>query len=422
MLRDGSVAHVRPITPDDADGLRRFHAGQSDESIYLRFFAPMRELSDRDVYRFTHVDYVDRVALVATVRGEIIGIGRYDRIDADSRRGRLQHLRPLPGQGHRLGPARAPRRHRAGARRRAVHRRGAPAEPQDAHRSSRRRATRSPPLRGRRRRGVLRHPADRAVRRRSELSREHRAESRQHAHGPASPSSSPSSARAAARSPSAATCCANILAAGLPRASSTRSTARPMRDPGPARPTPSVPDVPEPVDLAVVAVPADEVLDVVDDCARGRRQGAARRLGRLRRGGRGRGAELQEELRRRGARRRACASSAPNSFGVINNDPAVRLNASLAPELPPPGRLGPLRAERRPRASPCSPRPPAAASASPSSPRPATASTSPATTSCSTGSTTRTPTRSASTSSRWATRASSPASPGGSPRPSRSSS
>ena len=28
------------------------------------------------------------------------------------RRGRLQHLGPLPGQGHRLGPARAPRRHR----------------------------------------------------------------------------------------------------------------------------------------------------------------------------------------------------------------------------------------------------------------------------------------------------------------------
>ena len=30
----------------------------------------------------------------------------------------------------------------------------------------------------------------------------------------------------------------------------------------------------------------------------------------------------------------------PNSFGIINNDPAVRLNASLAPTLPPHGRLG----------------------------------------------------------------------------------
>ena len=42
VLRDGSVAHVRPITPADADRVRRFHAGQSDESIYMRFFATPR--------------------------------------------------------------------------------------------------------------------------------------------------------------------------------------------------------------------------------------------------------------------------------------------------------------------------------------------------------------------------------------------
>ena len=84
VLRDGSVAHLRPITPSDVDAVHRFHAGQSAESIYMRFFAPLRQLSDRDVTRFTNVDYHDRVALVATVRGEIIGIGRYDRITPTS--------------------------------------------------------------------------------------------------------------------------------------------------------------------------------------------------------------------------------------------------------------------------------------------------------------------------------------------------
>src|SRR5215217_5131145 len=84
VLRDGTVAHVRPITPDDAEGIRQFHSRQSAESIYLRFFAPLRELSDRDIHRFTHVDHHDRVALVATLAGEIIGIGRYDRIDPGS--------------------------------------------------------------------------------------------------------------------------------------------------------------------------------------------------------------------------------------------------------------------------------------------------------------------------------------------------
>ena len=50
----------------------------------MRFFAPLRQLSDRDVTRFTNVDYVDRVALVATVRDEIVGIGRYDRVNRRS--------------------------------------------------------------------------------------------------------------------------------------------------------------------------------------------------------------------------------------------------------------------------------------------------------------------------------------------------
>ncbi|MGL5859781.1 MAG: GNAT family N-acetyltransferase, partial [Phycicoccus sp.] len=84
VLSDGTVTHLRPIRPDDADALRRFHAAQSEESVYLRFFAPLRVLSDRDVHRFTHVDYVDRVALVATTRDGIIGIGRYDRVDPRS--------------------------------------------------------------------------------------------------------------------------------------------------------------------------------------------------------------------------------------------------------------------------------------------------------------------------------------------------
>src|SRR3954465_12834469 len=73
VLRDGTVAHVRPITPDDAEGIRHFHSRPSPEAIYLRFFAPLRERSERDVHRFTHVDHHDRVALVATLDGDIIG-------------------------------------------------------------------------------------------------------------------------------------------------------------------------------------------------------------------------------------------------------------------------------------------------------------------------------------------------------------
>ncbi|WP_454044076.1 bifunctional acetate--CoA ligase family protein/GNAT family N-acetyltransferase [Cellulosimicrobium sp. Marseille-Q8652] len=94
VLRDGTTTHVRPIRPDDADALQRFHVSQSERSTYLRFFAPMQRLSDRDLDRFTRVDHSDRVALVAVrprngvpddgPAGEqdIIGVARFDRTTA----------------------------------------------------------------------------------------------------------------------------------------------------------------------------------------------------------------------------------------------------------------------------------------------------------------------------------------------------
>ncbi|MBM7819720.1 acyl-CoA synthetase (NDP forming)/GNAT superfamily N-acetyltransferase [Cellulosimicrobium cellulans] len=95
VLRDGTTTHVRPIRPEDADALQRFHVGQSERSTYLRFFAPMERLSERDLERFTRVDHVDRVALVAVrprddadpaaeetaddAGEDIIGVARFDR-------------------------------------------------------------------------------------------------------------------------------------------------------------------------------------------------------------------------------------------------------------------------------------------------------------------------------------------------------
>jgi len=81
VLRDGGTAHLRPIHPSDADSVQAFHVGQSQKSIYMRFFAFKSKLSAKELKRFTEVDYKDRVALVITIGGEIMGIGRYDRLD-----------------------------------------------------------------------------------------------------------------------------------------------------------------------------------------------------------------------------------------------------------------------------------------------------------------------------------------------------
>lgn len=83
VLSDGGLARLRPIKPTDAEMLVDFYARVSDESKYLRFFAPYPRLSDRDVVRFTTVDYVDRVAFILTVGERMIGVGRYERLEDD---------------------------------------------------------------------------------------------------------------------------------------------------------------------------------------------------------------------------------------------------------------------------------------------------------------------------------------------------
>ena len=82
-LPDGTTIHVRPIRPDDTDRLRAFHTQLSADTIIMRFFHFMPELPQTMAEHFTHVDYVNRMALVATQLGEsgerFLGVVRYDR-------------------------------------------------------------------------------------------------------------------------------------------------------------------------------------------------------------------------------------------------------------------------------------------------------------------------------------------------------
>lgn len=80
VLADGSTARVRPIVPADGQALVAFHHRQSRESVYFRFFSPRPVLSEDDVRRFTTVDGVDRMAFVAERGDVLVGIARYDRI------------------------------------------------------------------------------------------------------------------------------------------------------------------------------------------------------------------------------------------------------------------------------------------------------------------------------------------------------
>src|ERR1700722_5047830 len=76
----GTKVHVRAIRPDDGGRLAAFHEALSPHSVYMRFFSAHPKLSEREVERFTHVDYADRPALVAEIDGQVVAVARYDRL------------------------------------------------------------------------------------------------------------------------------------------------------------------------------------------------------------------------------------------------------------------------------------------------------------------------------------------------------
>ncbi len=95
-LPDGAMIDVRPMLPDDGDRLRRFHARLSPASVVSRYFHVMPFLSDAMVTAYTHIDYLDRMALVAapcvgappvpsaTAPCEIVSVVNYERISPDA--------------------------------------------------------------------------------------------------------------------------------------------------------------------------------------------------------------------------------------------------------------------------------------------------------------------------------------------------
>lgn len=84
VLRDGSTVHIRPIRPDDEQKFLEFLRGLSEQSRTLRFFTPAVDLVS-EAKRESHIDYRDRFGLVATAGADarIVGHASYAKIDSD---------------------------------------------------------------------------------------------------------------------------------------------------------------------------------------------------------------------------------------------------------------------------------------------------------------------------------------------------
>jgi acetyl coenzyme A synthetase (ADP forming)-like protein len=100
---------------------------------------------------------------------------------------------------------------------------------------------------------------------------------------------------------------------------------------------PSVQEIPEPVDLAIIAVPRGSVSSVIDECAaKGIGACVIITAGFAEAGADG--AALQRQLVAK-VRQHGMRMIGPNCFGIVNTDPAVRLNATFTSLFPPQGKV-----------------------------------------------------------------------------------
>jgi acyl-CoA synthetase (NDP forming)/GNAT superfamily N-acetyltransferase len=335
VLSDGGTVHLRPIVPSDADHLVAFHGKLSERTRYLRYFGAYPRIPQRDLERFSIVDHHDRVAFIATLGDDIVAVGRYERLDGgpsaevafvvdDAHQGRglgsilLEHLAAAASE--------------CGLRRFVAEVLAENATMVRVFRDAGYQVSRAMEE------GVLHLEFDidpteesLAVAR----AREQAAEARS-VHNLLHPSSVAVIGASTDPTKVGYVVLSNLLAADF--AGTVYPVNPEHRSVRGVRAYKSVLEIPDPVELAVVAVPADQVESVLDGAlAKGVKTLLIVSAGFAEAGPHG----LHAELRLVGeARAHGMRVVGPNALGVLNTDPSVRLNATLAPKLPARGHTG----------------------------------------------------------------------------------
>jgi acetyl coenzyme A synthetase (ADP forming)-like protein len=334
VLADGGTVRLRPVRPDDDAALLALYERLSDESIYLRFFSPVPRPTAAQLERLTNVDYVSNMALVAQLGDELVAIARYDRVSADEAEVAFTVRDDQQGRG--LGTLML--EHLAVvARANGIRTFSADTLPHNNRMLN-----------------VFKDAGWIAERRFREGT----------VHVRFSIEPTPSSV-AAVEAREARAEAASIVRLLSPRSIAVVGASRERGTIGhevfrnllnygftgpvyPVNPSsdsvagvrayPTVLDVPDAVDVAIVVVPARLVLGVVEQCAQKRVQGLVIISAGF--------AEVGEEGARRQreivatARRNGMRVIGPNCLGVVNTAPEVRMNATFAPAPPVPGHVG----------------------------------------------------------------------------------
>jgi acetyl coenzyme A synthetase (ADP forming)-like protein len=335
VLADGGTVHIRPIRPDDEDALLSLYERLSSDSIYLRFFSPVSAPTAQQLERLTMIDYDERMALVAELGDDVVAVSRYDRLNQPDE-AEVAFTVQDDQQGRGLGTLML--EHLAGiARSQGITKFVASTLPHnrkmlDVFRNAGFDVNRQFAE------GVveLAFPiAATDASRAAQEQREHHAEARSIARLLAPRSIA---VIGASREPGTIghELLRNLVTGGFngpvypvhPTATAVASV----------RAWPDVLSIPDEVDVAVIVVPADQALGVVQECAQKRVRGlVVITAGFAETGDEGRllERELAEIARRHGMR-----MVGPNCMGVINTHPDVRMSATFAPFTATAGRIG----------------------------------------------------------------------------------
>ena len=102
LLTDGRTVEIRHAGPQDAAAVREMYAGMSPDSIYRRFFSVSPRAGEQEARRLCREPGPDHAALLAWLGGRLVGVASYE---PTSRPGVAEIAFAVPDDMHRRGIA-----------------------------------------------------------------------------------------------------------------------------------------------------------------------------------------------------------------------------------------------------------------------------------------------------------------------------
>jgi acyl-CoA synthetase (NDP forming)/RimJ/RimL family protein N-acetyltransferase len=105
LLTDGTTVEIRQARPDDAEHVRAMHAAMSPENAYLRFFSFSPAAADREAQRVCREPDSYHGALLAWLKDQLVGVASYETVGAAGSAGTAEIAFAVPDHMHGRGVA-----------------------------------------------------------------------------------------------------------------------------------------------------------------------------------------------------------------------------------------------------------------------------------------------------------------------------